>query len=217
MRIKLLVACREEQLALCVLAPLIQSAAPPIDGAATDLARLLPTAAAMRPDVLMLEYTAGEDELFRSVPAQLAEVCGTTRVLLLCDAYSDGMIVDFVEHGVSGCLLKSSDAWVRAKAVGAVHRGEPWFGRAALLQALRTRVAAKPAVGSAVLDNSELLTARERDILALIGNAMSNKEIARVLKISDHTVKTHLHHIYVKLHKSGRYKAFLSNAGLSLH
>jgi len=40
---------------------------------------------------------------------------------------------------------------------------------------------------------------------------MSNKEIARQLKISDHTVKTHLHHIYVKLEKSGRYKAFLSS------
>jgi hypothetical protein len=38
-----------------------------------------------------------------------------------------------------------------------------------------------------------------------------NKEIARILKISDKTVKTHLHHIYVKLHQSGRYKAFLSN------
>lgn len=43
----------------------------------------------------------------------------------------------------------------------------------------------------------------------LIGNAMSDREIARHLKISDHTVKTHLHHIYVKLENSGRHKALL--------
>ena len=37
---------------------------------------------------------------------------------------------------------------------------------------------------------------------------MSNKEIGRALQISDQTVKTHLHHVYVKLQRSGRYKAF---------
>jgi Response regulator containing a CheY-like receiver domain and an HTH DNA-binding domain len=56
------------------------------------------------------------------------------------------------------------------------------------------------------------LTAREREILDLVGAALSNKEIARKLAISDKTVKTHLHHIYVKLQRSGRYKAFLSDA-----
>jgi ATP/maltotriose-dependent transcriptional regulator MalT len=61
------------------------------------------------------------------------------------------------------------------------------------------------------MEDQELLTTREREVLALIGTAMTNKEIARHLKISDHTVKTHLHHIYVKLDRSGRYKAFLSN------
>lgn len=40
---------------------------------------------------------------------------------------------------------------------------------------------------------------------------MTNKEIARQLKINDKTVKTHLHNIYIKLHDGGRYKAFLSN------
>jgi ATP/maltotriose-dependent transcriptional regulator MalT len=40
---------------------------------------------------------------------------------------------------------------------------------------------------------------------------MSNKEIGRRLAISDQTVKTHLHHVYVKLERSGRYKAFLSH------
>jgi ATP/maltotriose-dependent transcriptional regulator MalT len=97
-----------------------------------------------------------------------------------------------------------------AKAVMAVHAGDPWFGRTALLQALRSRVATEP-VQEVSAEDQALLTRREREILGLIGSAMSNKEIARILKISDKTVKTHLHHIYVKLHQSGRYKAFLSN------
>jgi DNA-binding NarL/FixJ family response regulator len=60
------------------------------------------------------------------------------------------------------------------------------------------------------------LTQREEEILRLIGTGLTNKEIARRLAISDKTVKTHLHHVYVKLHRSGRYKAFLSRPGTPL-
>lgn len=60
------------------------------------------------------------------------------------------------------------------------------------------------------------LTQREEEVLRLIGTGLTNKEMARRLAISDKTVKTHLHHIYVKLHRSGRYKAFLSQPGTPL-
>ena len=50
-------------------------------------------------------------------------------------------------------------------------------------------------------------------MLDLIGSGLSNKEIARQLDISDKTVKTHLHRVYVKLNQSGRYKALLAQIG----
>jgi DNA-binding NarL/FixJ family response regulator len=48
------------------------------------------------------------------------------------------------------------------------------------------------------------LTPREEEVLRLVGAGLSNKDIARRLTISDKTVKTHLHHVYVKLRLSGR-------------
>ena len=72
-----------------------------------------------------------------------------------------------------------------------------------------------PADSSDALNNDDLLTAREHEILALVGTAMSNKEIAHQLKISDLTVKSHLHRVYVKLQRSGRYRAFMSSGALT--
>jgi DNA-binding NarL/FixJ family response regulator len=55
------------------------------------------------------------------------------------------------------------------------------------------------------------LTQREEEILELTIKGFSNKEIARLLRISPNTVKTHLHRVYVKTNKSGRIKAYHAN------
>ncbi len=91
-----------------------------------------------------------------------------------------------------------------------MHEGQTWFSRSDLLQALRLQLRVMPAGLRVEPEHEGMLTVREREILDLIGRAMSNKEIARQLEISAATVKTHLHHVYVKLQKSGRYKALLS-------
>jgi DNA-binding NarL/FixJ family response regulator len=90
--------------------------------------------------------------------------------------------------------------------VRSVHEGDTWFGRSALLQALRSLIGPTPALRAI---EEGRLTHREEEIFNLVGRALTNKEIARQLEISDHTVKTHLHRIYVKLRQSGRYKALL--------
>lgn len=212
MTIKLLVACRKEESAREVCTRLLQSVDTGIAGEATLIAGALRRAAATKPDVLLLEHAQADPESSLEVLSRIAQVSANTRVLLLCDRYTHRSIVTFIQLGASGCVLAASEPALQAKAVITVHEGQTWFGRTDLLQALRSQMDANPMVASDVLDEHELLTSREREILALIGAAMTNKEIARQLNISDHTVKTHLHHIYVKLEKSGRYKAFLSNA-----
>ena len=54
------------------------------------------------------------------------------------------------------------------------------------------------------------LTERERQILELVGNGLQNKEIARQLGLSDLTVKTHMHNIFVKVKAGGRLKTFIA-------
>ena len=219
--IKLLVACRDKQSALALCTQIAAAAEGCVAGQGTNLDGALRAAADTPPDVLLLQYQHSLDDTTRNgawqVLSRIFEVSGTTRVLLLCDTYTQRSFIGFIQHGASGCVASSCEPSLLAKAVRTVHEGETWFGRTDLLQALRIEMHADPFVAACLLEDQELLTAREREVLALIGTAMTNKEIARRLKISDHTVKTHLHRIYVKLDKSGRYKAFLSNtAGIPL-
>jgi DNA-binding NarL/FixJ family response regulator len=213
MQIRLLVACVEEHVARA-LCTKIAWADGRIAGESSTLAEARERAASSTPDVVLLEYVPEQEESAWQVLARFAQD-GATRVLLACQSYSDSDIISFIQRGASGCLLTSSSPLLYAKAACAVQQGESWYPRAELLRALRSQLPADPGDSWDVLQDEELLTAREREILALVGTAMSNKEIARQLKISDLTVKTHLHHIYVKLQRSGRYKAFMSNGALA--
>jgi two-component system response regulator DevR len=210
MPIKLLVACKDKNDA-SALGEQIASADARIASDFTDIGNALPCAVVIRPDVLLLEHSTGEEENSWLLVSGLNRVSPNTRLLLLCDVYTHLMIIGFIQRGVSGCLLRSSDPATLAKAISTVHRGDTWFGRTELLQAVKSQITPESAPTINPIEYQELLTAREREVLALIGNAMTNKEIAKQLKISDKTVKTHLHHIYVKLQRSGRYKAFLSD------
>jgi DNA-binding NarL/FixJ family response regulator len=212
MQIRLLVACRDRQLALALCAQIPTLPDVSIVAEGTDLASVVRKAEAARPDVLLLEHLSDQEARTWEVLRHVRRLHPRPRVLLACEAYTNLMVVSFIQHGASGCLLGSSDPVLFAKAVVAIHRGEAWFGRSALLQALRSHMPVEAQPAHADSGEQAPLTEREREVLKLIGSAMSNKEIARQLKISDKTVKTHLHHIYVKLHTSGRYRVFLSNA-----
>lgn len=207
MQIKLLVACADE-IAARALCTRLQWTDGWLSGKGAALPELLGCVTAFAPDVLLLEYEPARHDATLEDVVDVHRCQPHTRVLLLADAPPHAALSTFIRRGVSGCVLHSSPPALQAKAVRAVHQGETWFARSELLAALRRqlRVPTPPDEEHA----NALLTVRERQILALIGNAMTNKEIARQLDISDHTVKTHLHHIYVKLHRSGRYKALLT-------
>jgi DNA-binding NarL/FixJ family response regulator len=211
MTINVLVACREPRRAkaLCAELRLGTTQMAPED---VPIEYLLARASAAQPDVLLLQHAACDEPALWTLLAQISLASAATRVLLLCDACTGAMADRLIQHGVAGCLPAGGDPLLRCKAVAAVHAGEHWFKRSTLLQALRQRAAAEPQPAPDAPVKSPL-TAREQEILDLIGCALSNKEIARRLRISDKTVKAHLHRIYVKLNQSGRHKAFL--AGLS--
>jgi DNA-binding NarL/FixJ family response regulator len=163
----------------------------------------------LQPDVLLLECRDAH-----GVGASVANVVrthATTPVLLFSEGCSRELIVEALEAGAAGCLFKSSPASGFAEAVRTVHRGGSWFSREVLLHALGVQPAARAPAPST---EEGTLTRREHEIMLLIRAGLSNKEIGRRLAISDHTVKTHLHRVYVKLHRSGRYKALLAQPAL---
>jgi DNA-binding NarL/FixJ family response regulator len=162
------------------------------------------------PDVLLMAFDEARATNVWRVLSSVERLSPGTKVILTCKSSSPLRVIDFIRHGVSGCMPASSSPAMFAKAVRSVHAGQTWFGRSDLLEAIRSQIGASSLAVPIVVPADEPLTAREREIMALIGCAMSNKEIARRLQISAATVKTHLHRIYVKLDQSGRYKALLS-------
>jgi len=201
MRIKVFISCVDQGWAEAVGAAL--AAAEPLAGGAGTV--VVCVDASSHPDVVLMDSVAGasgtRERLARAAAAAAAGV------LVAYERCTRELLVEALECGARGCTLKASPLPLLLQALCAIRRGETWYSSTALLQALRPE---SPAIPVAVAGEHEL-TPREQEILHLTGLGLSNKEIGRQLKISDQTVKTHLHRVYVKLNRSGRYKAFLAH------
>ena len=209
--IKVLIGCAEPAWGLALRGEMAQEMDEASECAVRSLDMLMEGVAALLPDVLLLERSG--DEGVGPLVDNIMRISPLTRVLLLSDGCGRELIMEALESGASGCVFKSSPPAAFAQAVRAAYRGESWFSRTVLLDALGVRPVGRAAAPAAAEGK---LTPREHEIMDLIGAGLSNKEIARRLAISDHTVKTHLHRVYVKLHRSGRYKALLAQPSLGL-
>jgi DNA-binding NarL/FixJ family response regulator len=156
-------------------------------------------------DVVVVVVVAGDEfveETARTVAELVAEE-GTQAILLLSeDDRSLSALRSLAPRGWGVVSLDAPPEEVWA-AVAAVARG-----LVVLPRALTERLLQGPAVfGGAVEELVEPLTAREREVLGLLGQGLSNKMIARDLHISEHTAKFHVSSIYTKLGASSRAEA----------
>src|ERR1700712_4072407 len=131
------------------------------------------------------------------------------RVLVLTAFDTDERILEAVQAGAQGYLLKGAKPAEIFDAVRVVHSGGSLLQPAvanSLLRALNSasKAAATPApIGPAI----EPLTEREREVLVLIAKGLRNKEIADALFISERTVKFHANALYQKLNVTSRTEA----------
>nr|MDP9477141.1 response regulator transcription factor [Actinomycetota bacterium] len=145
-------------------------------------------------DVLLV---ADEDSLDETVLA-IAED-GTQSIVVLSD--DEGSVSKLRDLSLRGWSVVPPDA--PAEELGAAVAAAA-HGLTALPKALADQLLVEPAV---VEELSEPPTARERQVLGLLGQGFSNKMIARELQISEHTVKFHISSLYVKLGVSNRAEA----------
>ena len=110
-----------------------------------------------------------------------------------------------LQAGGRGYILKDADPETMLRAIRAVAHGESLLGPTIAQKVLR-QFAALPGKQVSLLDN---LTPREQEVLTLIAEGHSNKEIARELCISEKTVKNHINNIFSKLHVYDRTQAML--------
>ena len=133
----------------------------------------------------------------------IREACPQTQVVLLTSFEDPQQIVAAVRAGALSCLLKDVDADALADAVRKAARGEAVLHQrvaARLMELLRKD--SEP--GSEMLD---LLSQREREVLALIAEGLNNQLIAERLGIGEKTVKTHVSNVLGKLDVSDRTQA----------
>jgi DNA-binding NarL/FixJ family response regulator len=128
---------------------------------------------------------------------------GSPPVLALTTFDDEEALAGMLRAGAAGFVLKGVPAEDLQRAVRAVADGGAWLDPAVTARVLAIyRSAAPPAANAAghrAQAGLDVLTSREREVLALIGRGKTNGEIAAELFVSEGTVKTHINHVFTKL------------------
>lgn len=128
----------------------------------------------------------------------------TMKTVLLSAAVQDEQVVQAVQLGVLGVVLKEAPPEDLLACVRRVAEGLPWLETETMAKAF-DRAHGTP-VGPA---QGESLTPRELEIVRMVGEGLRNREIGQRLSISEGTVKVHLHNVYEKLGVDGRLELVL--------
>ncbi|MEU6324633.1 response regulator transcription factor [Streptomyces sp. NPDC047009] len=145
-------------------------------------------AAELDPDVILMDLRMPGGSGVEAI-ATLTLSGARAKILVLTTYDTDSDTLPAIEAGATGYLLKDAPRDELFTAVRAAAEG-----RTVLSPAVASRL-----VSAVRAPGNEPLSVREREVLALVAKGMSNREIARVLFISEATVKTHLTHLYAKL------------------
>jgi DNA-binding NarL/FixJ family response regulator len=127
----------------------------------------------------------------------------TTRVLILTTFETDEYVARALRAGASGFLGKDVSADALLDGIRTIAAGDALLSPTAT-RALITRFLTTPEPGTAALERLAALTAREREVMVLVAEGMSNAEIARHLVLSPLTVRTHIQRAMTKLHARDR-------------
>ena len=162
----------------------------------------------LNPQVLLLDLSlpklTGLDAL-----RELSKLGIQTRTILLTAAIESEQIVEALQLGAHGIVLKHSALQLLLKSIRCVNDGQYWVGQEGvsdLIQALRRTMPSSSPSGAS---RDFGLTARERQVIALVGAGYTNKDLARELNISENTAKHHLTNIFDKLGVSNRLELVL--------
>ena len=153
------------------------------------------------PDLIILDSDLGGQSALTFLP-QLCEAAKDARVLVLTGLRDPDTHREAIQLGAMGVVLKEDAPDVLIKAIEKVHAGEIWLDRATLGHLLLEKTKAKST--DREFAKIATLTARERQVIALIAEGLKNKQIAQRLFISDTTARHHLSSIYSKLGVSDR-------------
>ena len=197
-----------------LVALLASDASLAVVGEASDAGEAVRQAAALQPDVILLDNHLPGASGIQALPG-LKDAAPLARIILLTVSEDEQDLQAALRGGAHGYLLKTIEGDLLAQSIHRAMRGEPVISSemtGKLVSAFQTSTAAATAA-TAPADPLAQLSAREQQVLEQIALGASNKEIARVLSIAETTVKIHVQHILRKLDLSSRVQAAVFAAG----
>jgi DNA-binding NarL/FixJ family response regulator len=156
-----------------------------------------------KPDIIVLDLMLGDDDGLDFLP-ELCKASSNSRVLVLTGVQTPESHRTAIRRGAMGIVLKQQAADLLLKAIRKVHEGEVWIDRSMMGSVLNDVRSEKREDANPEGVKIASLTAREREVIALVSEGLKNKVIGERLFISETTVTHHLSSIYSKLGVSDR-------------
>jgi len=187
------------------IASLLETWGMEVVGQAADGREALELARTLRPDLILMDIgmpNVSGLEATRLVKSELPDV----RIVMVTVSDDDADLFEAIKSGAEGYLLKGMSETDFNRVLSGIASGEP-----ALSSGLAARIldefARRSQPASDAPQDQEELTEREREVLMLVSEGATNREIAARLVISEHTVSFHVRNILAKLHLKNRAQA----------
>jgi len=197
----------DQELVRAGLRAILETNGVDVVGEAGDGAAAIVLAADLRPEVVLMDVRMPVLDGIEATRRIRAEGESAPRVIVLTTFDLDEYVFEALRAGASGFLLKDTPRAELLRAIDVVAAGEALLAPTAtrrLVEDFARRRAAGPPRSA---DDLDVLTARERDVLALMARGLSNGEIADHLVVGQATVKTHVGHVLTKLGLRDRVQA----------
>jgi len=172
-------------------------------GEAGDGAEAIAQAQALRPDVILMDLMMPKMDGIEAT-RQITSKQPNVHILVLTSFAADEKVFPAIKAGALGYLLKDSDPADLIRALRQVHRGEP-----SLEPSIARKVLFELSHPTKKTPTADPLTERELEVLRLVAQGLSNRDIAEQLVVSEMTVRTHVSSILSKLHLASRTQAAL--------
>jgi DNA-binding NarL/FixJ family response regulator len=170
-------------------------------GQAATRAEALTLAETEQPGVILLDIDLGNENGLDFMP-ELTQALPEMQVLVLTGLRDIETHRRAARLGAAGVVLKEHASEVLLKAIRKVHQGELWLDRSMMGSLLR-EITQGPSMDEEGAKISTL-TPREREVVALVGEGLKNRDVASRLFISETTVTHHLSSVFSKLDVSDR-------------